>query len=693
MITPEPAEPASRPNTQFAEPRPMAVTWRSVLIGLAGVILICGLTPYNDYVVANTFLVGNFLPVGLVLILLSVVLGVNLPLRRFWPSAALRPGELAVATIMMLASCSLPSSGLFRYLPGSIVSVYTAASERPESAEVLRRAEVPSWLIPSVAEIDPAAIGTSSVIRQYRGRSADGSVPWGAWLIPMASWGLFIALLWGLLLFLCVIVRRQWAENERLAFPLATVYGALLEAPEPGRQLNWLFRSRGFWIAAGSVFLLHAFNSLHKYQPLVPEIPLGYNFSGMMADAPLSFMQHGFKTSKLYFCLIGIAFFIQTKMSFSMWAFFVLAQLVYAFLGSRQIVFDSNMQQDQTFGAMLMLTTVIIYIGRHHWWMVIRHMFGRRRAGEDESRYLPYAFAGWGAMTCFAGLIAFLMFAGVTFIAATAIVLVLVMMLMLVARIVAETGLVYVQLNWQILRFWYYPVLIPAQPLHTTHTSFFFSGWITALFHDVRESFAGFFITGLRVTDHAAYERSHRWRTAAPVIIVVVLALVIGYMTAASSMLWIEYRYANMLNNAQDPLVNGYGAGQWPSTKMLDPAQQYPGGVRAAHAPAVQIGIGGAVVAVCSVLRLTVSWWPLHPIGYVLLFAWATEVVWFSIFVGWLAKVVIVRLGGSTLLMSGRPVFIGLVVGEAVAAGFWLIVSLVMNWLGYEYQIISLLPT
>ena len=99
------------------------------------------------------------------------------------------------------------------------------------------------------------------------------------------------------------------------------------------------------------------------------------------------------------------------------------------------------------------------------------------------------------------------------------------------------------------------------------------------------------------------------------------------------------------------------------------------------------------MVAVCSVLRLTVSWWPLHPIGYVLLFAWATEVVWFSIFVGWLAKVVIVRLGGSTLLMSGRPVFIGLVVGEAVAAGFWLIVSLVMNWLGYEYQIISLLPT
>src|SRR4051812_41373876 len=66
--------PASEANERRASDPPLtsidsmtpqrAITWRSVLIGLAGVVLICALTPYNDYALNNTFLVGNNLPVG-----------------------------------------------------------------------------------------------------------------------------------------------------------------------------------------------------------------------------------------------------------------------------------------------------------------------------------------------------------------------------------------------------------------------------------------------------------------------------------------------------------------------------------------------------------------------------------------------------------------------------------------------------
>ena len=62
-----------------------AVSWRSVLLGVLGVTLICALTPYNDYALNNTFLVGNNLPIGVVMLSFLFVLLVNAPLHRWYP--------------------------------------------------------------------------------------------------------------------------------------------------------------------------------------------------------------------------------------------------------------------------------------------------------------------------------------------------------------------------------------------------------------------------------------------------------------------------------------------------------------------------------------------------------------------------------------------------------------------------------
>jgi hypothetical protein len=40
------------------------VNLRSLLLGFAGVSFVCSLTAYNDYVLHNTYMVGNYLPVG-----------------------------------------------------------------------------------------------------------------------------------------------------------------------------------------------------------------------------------------------------------------------------------------------------------------------------------------------------------------------------------------------------------------------------------------------------------------------------------------------------------------------------------------------------------------------------------------------------------------------------------------------------
>ena len=73
--------------------RPRAITWRSVTMGLAGTVLICAFTPYNDYVLRNTYIVGNNLPLGAMVLAFLVAVCANGPLSRFAPRYALSSGE------------------------------------------------------------------------------------------------------------------------------------------------------------------------------------------------------------------------------------------------------------------------------------------------------------------------------------------------------------------------------------------------------------------------------------------------------------------------------------------------------------------------------------------------------------------------------------------------------------------------
>src|SRR5687768_6570853 len=104
------------PPDEHLLPQRRAITWRSVIFGLLISVGIVTLTPYNDYVVNNSFLVGSYFPPIVALGMLALVLLVNGPLHRYAPRLALAPGELAIVMAMALISCSIPSQGLMRQL-------------------------------------------------------------------------------------------------------------------------------------------------------------------------------------------------------------------------------------------------------------------------------------------------------------------------------------------------------------------------------------------------------------------------------------------------------------------------------------------------------------------------------------------------------------------------------------------------
>ncbi len=187
-------------------------------------VIVCGLTPFNDYALNNTYFVGNNLPLGAVVLTVLFALLVNGPLSRWWPRHALRTDELAVAFAMMLVSCTLPSSGLMRYLPTSLVSPLWHAQSNPQYEQLLRSLGLPKWIFPDFKGATSSQWMNDPIVNGYLGRwTGDGAPPYAAWLRPIFVWGIFIFALYGAMFCMVALVRRQWYDNERLAFPLTQI--------------------------------------------------------------------------------------------------------------------------------------------------------------------------------------------------------------------------------------------------------------------------------------------------------------------------------------------------------------------------------------------------------------------------------------------------------------------------------------
>ena len=84
---------------------------------------------------------------------------------------------------------------------------------------------------------------------------------------------------------------------------------------------------------------------------------------------------------------------------------------------------------------------------------------------------------------------------------------------------------------------------------------------------------------------------------------------------------------------------------------------------------------GGALMALLMAAKQRFVWWPIHPMSLPVSSMWMTDTIVLSVFISWMIKGVILKFGGPALYRKGKPLFIGLVVGQFVAMGFWVVVD------------------
>lgn len=566
------------------------------------------------------------------------------------------------------------------------------AEQRAEIAALRARQDVEAtqrinwwWLSHSYPDlVSPPPTGAALMLARTTVPSAvaplitgGAEVPWPAWWPMLSVWApLALALAAGSLC-LALIVHPQWSKRELLPYPIPRFVG---ELTEPG-----LLQQRAFWYALAAVAALQSLNYLHAWFPAAPSIPLQLKLKGLAAlfpNASRVYGANGVFLPTLYPAVVAFAFFLSSSVSLSVG----ISQAAYMVLGASLVAAGTSLQADyiapQTgnmlrFGSYVAMACTILYLGRSYYLDVVRAGLGTSASGT-----VP-GYVTWAARALVASVIAAtacVMVAGVDPVFAVAFVVLSLMMLLVLARIVAETGLFCVQSWWMPIG-----IICAVTGVKTVGpTNYIVLALLsTTLVGDPRTSLLPYLVNGLKLADgtgraDAAGEsrrslgRLTRW---------LVVMLVVGFVVSTVTALVLQYRYGTT------------GLRIWNQRTLpalpFDSLASHLGDLQARGELSESVGmsswerliswspdgallwwavIGAALAASASIARLRLPWWPLHPVLFLI---WGTQPasqLAASFFVGWILKVGVTSFFGAAGYRAVLPVVVGVIAGELAAA-------------------------
>ncbi len=672
--------------------RGQVISWRAVLLGLVGTILLSWLVPIFDLLVQGTWIASCHLPIG-VFNLFVLLLFANALLKLFLPSWALTRRELLVAYCMMLAGSGLPSFGFTEYLfPTLAGTLYYA---RPENrwAELTFR-YIPQWFVPwDVAEAARSLGGTPpeqgwwsvlysllpqslrpggrEVVRLfYEGTPMGTSIPLSHWVVPTFAWGLLALAFFFALFCVSVLLRRQWLDYDRLTFPLTHPPLEMTEGvDEPQTMLALLLRQRFIWLGALIPFVVHSVNGLHFYFPAVPEIRLTFPLNQYLTS--YLFSQIGPFIAIVHFSVIGVAFLLPSDLAFSLWFFFFvfMAQSVLlTYLGWQLPNFPGYATPAhaglQMLGAFFAIVAHFIVVGRKHWQQVLRNetpsgepisyrtaLFGLIFTVMFSSLWCAAAGASWGV-----ALLSWL----VLFIIAIAL-----------TRFVSEGGLLFIQAFRPSDLFIAFVGTRPFTPRHLTVMAF-----VEKVFmFDLRTFLMPFFMDSFRIAHITKIPLR-------PLAGAMWLSILTSLVASSWSFLRLVYR------KGANTMMQGAGAWflQHSPRQVLDFTVAYIEQPRQPTPLSRSCFVIGFIVALLLYrLRQLFVWFPFHPIGYAMGPSWPMIQLWFSTMLGWMLKALLLHYGGLGSFRRWRPFFLGLLIGEYLTAGLWLALDYTFGKVGHRF--------
>ena len=644
---------------QQKEKKLKGLSWRALLLGIL-------LIPINTYWVTVIevrwySLDGTSLPLFITpIFILFVLCLLNLLARRLKPRLGLDRAELTTVYVMIVVSCTLAGHDMVQNLFGLISHPYYFASPANNYHGLFFR-YLPKFLL----------VRDMEALRNfYSGNVSPWSTGfWRAWAQPLTLWGVFLAVLFAMMLAANSLLRRAWTENEKLVFPLVQLPTAMAA----GADGHGLFRTPALWYGfalAGGITLLNGIHVLYPQTPYLAAVKL-YDLSSWFPNSPWNAMTPA--RISMYPFAIGIAFFVPLDLSFSCWFFFV-ARMLFQALGRMEGWDAAGVGfpyfPDQGAGAWLGLGVVIVLGARKYLAEVWQVAFcGRAEQSSGDRREYRMAFitiaagmvflAYWSALLNMKAWVAALFFG------------IYLLLSLTITRVRAELGapheIFYVNPQ-SILTSLFGTTALGPHTMTAICTMYWFNRCMRC--HPMPNQMESFRMSASARVNHRS----------------MIVAMVVAFVVGLGATYWANLQVTYTAGAAAKAAT---GFKWWLGTEAFsDRLASWMTTPR--HPQAINIYyFAGGFLLVMALRLCRGAWvaWPFHPAGYALAVSYAMDYFWFAFFISWALKSVIVRYGGMRLHNRAVPFFLGLILGDFVMGSIWAIIGPVLGIPTYRMYI------
>jgi hypothetical protein len=620
-------------------------------VGSIGALLISIGDPYGIHVLKGSYMALDFSTPGAIFLLFIICFTSNFILKKARPKYALSPPELVTAYIMMIIASAISTMGFSSQILPILTAPFYFANQENRWDEIITP-YIKHWLAPH----DQRAINWF-----YEGMPSGASIPLSPWLLPLAMWLIFILILYFVMICMAVIVRRQWVLRERLVYPLTQLPLEMI-FDEGGS----FFRNKTMWIGFAIPFFVGTAIALHNYFPYIPGIRLDSHLMMFRNKLALIF--------RLSFPMLGFFYLVNLDIAFSLWFFNLFFFLIRGIMAVLGISWRENLGIYGTpnvifahlgMGAMITLVVYGLWVGREHIKGVFLKAFGRSGA-DDSDEIISYRVAVWGTILGITAIGIWLWFSGMPGRTIPLFLFGAFVLFLGLTRVVVESGLAEAVAS----------TISPGFVVSSMGSKVFGQKGLVSLgltyiwCSDIRTFVMASCAHGLKAIDMVKGERrGFFW--------IIALSIAISILGSLGTTLSLAYHKGGLLLNTwffQQGPIQPY---IWVSEKIMNPTGPNIGGW-------ILRGVGAAIMAALMYLRHVFLWWPFHPLGFCVGGIWIMDQIWFTCFLAWLLKAIIMRYGGFRLYRSARPFFLGLILGQFTCNGIWLIIDFLTGHVGNQ---------